>query len=76
MISTRISELSKDKLIFPNEAPTHNQALKNAGYNTELTYMKTEHRHHHTARTYDSAKLCLTEKTYISISDKEVTLNK
>ena len=44
MISTRISELSKDKQIFSNEAPTYNQALKNAGYNTEITFTKTEHK--------------------------------
>ena len=44
MISTRISELSKDKQIFLNEAPTYNLALKNAGYNSELKYMKNEHK--------------------------------
>ena len=40
MISSRISKLSSNEEIFKMEAPTYNAALKNAGFNEKIEFVK------------------------------------
>ena len=56
-ISKRISDTFSNEEIFKNHIPIYQQALKNSGFNNNLTYRQSQHSYSHIQEKQEKRKL-------------------